>query len=328
MGKTAVLFQIHYFDRWAEKAFRQLQAGAPPHHETVVLLHLPPGMPVPERARRYPHHVVRTPELRALPYPAKVGGNDWNLWHSGHTDLILMHYWRAHPCHERYWAIEYDVRYSGPWRRFFAAFEDDASDLLAPVLIRRSAAPEWLFWPSLISPGQALDDRRSLRSFMPIFRASGRLMHAMDQAYRDGWGGHLECTWATIAAMRGLDVADLGGDGEFVAPRNRGRFYRASPHDMYLAPGTMVFKPVFHRVGSRPDLLWHPVKPFWPLVEARMALLAGRSNVANFLRAYLPWALPSRWRSKGSFSGPRGSKEQAGDRPGFERPPRWRAQRF
>ena len=30
MGKTAVLFQTHYFDRWAERAFRELRADAPP----------------------------------------------------------------------------------------------------------------------------------------------------------------------------------------------------------------------------------------------------------------------------------------------------------
>lgn len=312
MRTTVILFQIHYFDRWAEKAFRELRAHARPYHEFVVLMHLPPGAPVPERVMRYPHHVVRTPELRALPYPAKVGGAAWDLWHDGHTDLITLHYWRAHPSHHRYWVIEYDVRYSSPWRSFFDGFEEDGSDLLAPVILRRRDGPDWVFWPSLAAPDETLDDERTLRSFMPIFRASGRLISAVDQAYRAGWGGHLECTWATIAAVRGFDVADLGGEGEFVSPRNRGRFYHASPHDMYLAPGTMVFKPVFHRVGSRPNMLWHPVKPFWPMVEARKALLAGRSNVAGLLRARLPWLLPARWRQKGAFSFRRRGSAPAG----------------
>lgn len=302
MRTTAVLFQTHFFDRWAEAAFRRLSAHAPSHHQCIVLMHLPAGAPVPDRLRRYSHHVVRTPELREMPYPAKIDGPKWNLWHDGHTDLIPLHLYRARPDFDRYWFVEYDVAYSGPWHRFFAAFEEDESDLLAPVVVRRRDAPEWVFWPSLVTPGEALDDARSLRSFLPIYRASGKMMRAMDEAYRSGWGGHLECTWPTIAMARGLEVADLGGDGEFVAPRNRGRFYRASPHDMYLAPGTMVFKPVFHRVGSRPDLLWHPVKPFWPLIEARQALLAGRSNVADYVRESFPWLLPGRWRKKGGFS--------------------------
>ena len=302
MPTTAVLFQIHYFDRWAERAFRALRAGTPSDHEFVVLLHLAPGAPVPERVRRYPHHIVRTPELRALPYPGKVEGPKWDLWHGGHTDLILMHYWRAHPGHERYWAVEYDVRYTGPWRSFFAAFQDDGSDLLAPMLCRRRDFPEWLFWPSLVSPGAQPSDADAVSSFMPVFRASGRLMRAVDEAYRQGWGGHLECSFATIAAVRGFAVADLGGDGEFTPEARRGRFYSGTVRDVYRAPGTFVFKPTFFRTGSRPGMLWHPVKPFWFGAELRRELLAARSAVAKVIRSRAPWLLPSRWRPPGSFS--------------------------
>lgn len=302
MRTTVVLFQIHYFDRWAERAFRDLRAGAPPRHEFVVLMHLPPGAPVPERVTRYPHHVVRTPELRALPYPAKVGGDDWNLWHAGHTDLITMHYWRAHPDYDRYWSIEYDVRYTGPWRRFFAAFDADESDLLATMICRRSEFPDWLFWPSLVSPGARLSDTDAVSSFMPVFRASGRLMRAMDEAYREGWGGHLECSFATVAAVRGLSMADLGGNTEFTPEARRGRFYSGTVHDLYRAPGTFVFKPTFFRTGSRPDMLWHPVKPFWLGVEVRRELLAARSAIAGAIRKHAAWLLPARWRRPGSFT--------------------------
>lgn len=302
MATTAVLFQIHYFDRWAEKAFRKLRANAPVGFEAVVLMHLAPGTPVPKRVLRYPHHVVRTPELRALPYPAKVGGPGWNLWHAGHTDLILMHYWRAHPDHARYWAVEYDVRYTGPWNRFFAAFQDDPSDLLAPMICRRSHFPEWLFWPSLISPGEAPSDADAVSSFMPLFRASGRLMHAMDEAYQAGWGGHLECSFATIAAVHGFSMADLGGDGEFTPEARRHRFYSGTVRDLYRAPGTFVFKPTFFRTGSRPDMLWHPVKPFWLGVEVRRELLVGRAAVMRLVRRRAAWLLPERWREPGSFS--------------------------
>ena len=311
--KTVVLFQTHFFDRWAAAAFRRLRAGAPPHHDFVVLMHLPPGAPVPARARGVPHHVVRTPELRGMPYPAKVaGGERWNLWHDGHTDLILLHFCRAHPEYERYWSIEYDVAFSGPWRRFFAAYEEDESDLLAPMVCRRRDFPEWLFWPSLVAPGTLPDDRQATSSFMPIFRASGRLVRAVDGAYRGGWGGHAECTWATIAVSRGLGVADLGGDTEFTPERYRGRFYSGTVRDLYRAPGTMVFKPTFHRVGSRPDMLWHPLKPFWFRQELRQALLNGRASVAALLRTWAPWLLLPRWREPGSFSGPRRPRRPTG----------------
>jgi hypothetical protein len=313
MFTTAVLFQTHFFDRWAERAFRGLRAGSPPGYEFVVLIHLPPGAPVPERVLRYPHHVVRTPELRALPYPAKAGGPGWDLWTGGHTDLITMHYWLAHPGRDRYWAIEYDVRYTGPWRRFFDAFERDDSDLLAPLLRRRRDVPGWANWPSLAVPGGEPhpDDEQAVSGFMPIFRASGRLMRAMDEGYREGWGGHIECSFATIAMARGLRVTDFGGDGEFTPERYRGRFYSGTARDVHHAPGTLVFKPTFFRTGSRPDMLWHPVKPFWPGVELRRELRCARATVGRILRARAPRLIPARWRVPGCFTAPRAAQGQA-----------------
>lgn len=302
MRTTAVLFQSHFFDRWAERAFRRLRAGAPAHYEFAVVMHLPPGTPVPQRVKAYPHHIVRTPEMRQLPYPTKVGGPDWDLWRCGHTDLITMHYWRAHPHYDRYWVIEYDVRYSGPWRRFFATFEEDGTDLLAPMLRRRRDAPEWSNWHMLSSPGAPPDDEQAVCSFMPIFRASGRLMRAMDESYREGWGGHIECSFATIATVRGLTVSDLGGHGEFTPEAYRGRIYSGSARDVHHAPGTLVFKPTFFRVGSRPDMLWHPVKPFWFSIELKGELRAARAAVGRLVRTRAPWLVPARWRKPGCFT--------------------------
>ncbi|MFC7691059.1 hypothetical protein ACFQY5_17300 [Paeniroseomonas aquatica] len=140
---------------------------------------------------------------------------------------------------------------------------------------------------------------------MPIFRASGALVRAMDAAYQKGWGGHLECTWATIASMRGLTVADIGAEGEFTAAHNRKRFYFSTPFDMYLWPGSMAFKPTLFRTGSTPDMLWHPVKPFWLWIEVRQTLLIWRSRAASVLRERAPALLPARWRMPGSFSAPK-----------------------
>jgi hypothetical protein len=266
-------------------------------------MHLPPGAPVPARVKCYPHHIVRTPELRSLPYPAKAGGPGWDLWAGGHTDLIAMHYWRARPDYDRYWAIEYDVRYTGPWRRFLSAFEGDDSDLLAPLLRRRSDCREWANWPSLTAPGAPLSDLEAVSSFMPIFRASGRLMRAMDEAYRKGWGGHIECSFATVATVGGLRVTDFGGEGEFTPDAYRGRFYSGTARDVYHAPGTLVFKPTFFRTGSRPDMLWHPVKPFWLGVELRQALREARAAIGRLLRSRAPSLLPARWQVPGCFMG-------------------------
>ncbi|MGG5808735.1 hypothetical protein [Falsiroseomonas sp. CW058] len=270
-GTTALLFQTHFFDAWCERAFRRLASACPPHFRPTVLIHLPPGAPLPERLAKVPHHVVRTPEMRVPAYGAKAHGEPWDLWRGGHTDLILLHYFRAQPDHDRYWIIEYDVRFSGDWARFLSAYEEDDTDLLAPGLIDREADPDWYNWPSIAGP-RDLPAGQQLRAFMPVFRASAAMMRRMDTAYREGWCGHCEGTWPTLAREGGLSFADLGGDGPYTPERYRGRFYSSTPQAVFLAPGTLVFKPAMYRMGRRPDMLWHPVKPFFWRDEVKEGL--------------------------------------------------------
>ncbi len=280
---TALLFQTHFFDRWCAAAFQDLRRACPPQYRPTVLIHLGPGAPIPPLLADVPHHVVRTPEMRLPAYVLKSNGEPWNIWSGGHTDLILLHYWRAHPDHARYWVLEYDVRWSGEWRRFLAAFEDEPADLLCPGIIGRADDPDWYNWPSFTGP-EDLPEERQLRAFLPVFRASAALMRRMDAAYRAGWGGHCECTWPTLAREAGLAVVDLGGDGALTPARYRGRFYSNTPAALYLAPGTLVFKPVLHRMGRKRDMLWHPVKPFSWRAEAREGLRDIRRRIGILVR--------------------------------------------
>jgi hypothetical protein len=300
-GTTAVLFQTHFFDRRCARAFAALARGCAADHRPVVVIHLPPGAPVPPRLRDVPHHVVRTDEMRLPDYGAKTQGAEWSLWNGGHTDLIFLHYARAHPEHARYWMVEYDVRFSGPWRRFLAAYEDDDADLLAPAILPRSADPGWYNWPSLAGP--APDETLQLRAFLPVFRASARLITAVDAAYRAGLTGHCEAIWPSVAQAAGMTIHDLGGDGPFTPDRYRGRFYSSSPLSPDLCPGSFAFKPPLYRPGSRRDMLWHPVKPFFWRVEAKEGLRDIRRRCGILLRSAASWAgisLPAALR-EGAF---------------------------
>jgi hypothetical protein len=282
-SSTVLLFQTHFFDRWCERAWRRIVEGCPPHVTPVVLLHGAPGSEKPARLERVAHHFVTTDQIRYPGYPAKSLGEDWNLWTGGHTDLILLHYYRAHPDFERYWVVEYDVRYSGKWRSLFDTFEADDADLIVPSLLRRRDDPSWYNWPSLTAPEQ-IEEQEALRAFLPIFRASRRLMQAVDQAYRDGWGGHCEATWPTLAQLRGMSLVDPGGHGEFTPERYRGRFYTNDPRHIYITPGTLVFKPALYRTGRKRDMLWHPVKPFFWRSEVREGLRDIKRQAGYVLR--------------------------------------------
>jgi hypothetical protein len=282
-GTTAVLFQTHFFDRWCARAFRDLTDGCPPDHRPVVMIHLAPGAPVPALLQGVPHHVVRTNELRTQDYPTKCGGERWSLWDGGHTDLILLHYYRAHPDHARYWVVEYDVRLTGSWRNFFETYRDDPTDLLAPGIITRPEDPDWYNWPSFRGP-QHLPESAQLRAFLPVFRATAEAMRAVHEAYRGGCGGHCEATWPSLVRAAGLGLADFGGHGPFTPERYRGRFYSATPHAVGLAPGTLVFKPSLYRPGRRRDMLWHPVKPFFWRAEIKEGLRDIRRRAGIALR--------------------------------------------
>ena len=157
----------------------------------------------------------------------------------------------------------------------------------------------WVNWESVQGPAPEEEiERHRTAAFTPLYSASRRAMETMDRAYRDGWGGHLEASWATILSYHGLVLEDLGGRGEFVRPGNEERFYTASPPHAgcdLLCPGTVIAKPAPYRPGTTPNRLYHPVKPFrwWPgvkegLWELRVMQGAQRRRLVTALRRLLP----------------------------------------
>lgn len=300
-ARTVLLFQTHYFDSGAERSFRRLTQQAPPHFDCRVLIHLAPGAPVPPRLSHVPHHLVRTDELRALPYPRKNAamdwtGRPWEMWGGGHCDLIPLHFMRHAPAFDRYWVVEYDVAFTGHWGCFFAAFESSDADLLTACIRSREDDPWWVNWPSLQGrDAEELNDHATA-AFLPVWRASQRLVRAMDEAYMAGFGGHVEATWPTLARACGMVLEDFGGDGPFVREGNRRRFYTASPTtaaQFYLAPGTFIAKPALYRPGSRRDTLWHPVKPWHWRDEIRAGIKEWRVIAGAQRNALRHWL--ARW---------------------------------
>jgi hypothetical protein len=311
---TALLFQTHFFDRGAARLFEKLRRQCPPGFECFVLMHVPPGTPKPPRLASVPHHFVTTPEVRALAYPRKNAerdptGKPWDFWLGGHCDLVAMHFFNAYPEFARYWVVEYDVRFTGNWRTFFDAFEDSRSDFLSTSVRRRRDNPVWVNWASVQGPApEEAIERHRVGAFTPLYRASRRAMETMDTAYRAGWGGHLEASWATILDFHGCSLEDIGGDGEFVRRGNRHRFYTAAKPNArcdLLAPGTVMAKPPMFRPGSTPDRLYHPVKPFkiWPetkqaLWELRVWQGARRRELVAWLRGLGGAARPVKPRGR------------------------------
>lgn len=259
---TAILLQTHTFDAQVRRLHAALQRACGPDRTLFVLMHVPPGTRKPATLDGVATHFVTTPEVRAADFPGKSAGEPWTIWGGGHTDLIAMHFARQHRTFEHYWVIEYDVRLTGRWRKFFDHFANSPADLLATTVRSFESHPGWPWWDSATDPsGQRVAKAGMLCAFMPIFRFSRAAAQEMERRYQEGWSGHTELTWPSYLNDAGLVVEDLGGNGTHVSPRNRGRFYRNRPYTHYLGPGSLVWRPAKLSAGLWPNRLYHPIKP-------------------------------------------------------------------
>jgi|AGTN01.1.fsa_nt_gi hypothetical protein len=225
-------------------------------------------------------------DLRALDYPVKgrrIRDKD--------IELFSFTFWKAHPEYGRLWVVEYDVAFTGRWSDLFDHFAGSDAALLATSIHRWSVNPHWPNWPSVAPPdGRTPDLSRFVRAFMPLYRMSTAGYAVLDKAYRAGWDGFYEGIVPRILLDAGLAVEDIGGDGEFVRPGNRNRFYSSTPSDNTLSPGSFVFRPITAQPGPQPGRLWHPVKPpqsshrtGWPIKRREQIVHRARTLVLHSL---------------------------------------------
>ena len=265
-SNTVVLYMTHLYDNVIAEEYERLRCQCEPRHDVRLLYDASSRRA--RRARRRPDAFgFRARQAlerfgRHFTEPQAKG-----LW-PGSSDLALMTYALDQPAYEFYWLIEHDVRFTGPWNCLFDVFADNQADLLTTTIRRRSEQPDWRWWSTLVAPDVELSVDEQIRCFMPVLRISRRAIEVLLAAYRQGWQGHYECTVPTILGKHGMTIEDIGGDGAFVSADNVNRFYRNTPDNPQLTPGTFVWRPILERAGDEPNKLWHPVKPsrrsIWP----------------------------------------------------------------
>jgi hypothetical protein len=193
-----------------------------------------------------------------LPYFEKHKQHPGTFW-PRNIDLPLMWFFRLQPQYDYYWLMEYDVRLTGSWVEFFRHFATSNSDLLATTIFDYDIRPKWRYWETLKSP-QPIPHKDRVRALFPLYRVSGRALRALHLAYCDGWSGHYEVTIPTLLKTQGFPLEDIGGDGAYVAPNNRNRFYRNNPGIAGLAPGTLTVAANQISDSYPQNMLWHPIK--------------------------------------------------------------------
>jgi hypothetical protein len=257
-SSRAVLYITHFVDETVETEFRKLHADLRERADALVLFNTPDRARVPERLEALPNFVTIESELMKLPFVEKLKLD----LHGYNMDLPVIAFFQANPHYQYYWVIEYDVRFSGDWRRLLEGFEASEADLLCTNLYRFSVNPTWhRRYPAMPPAGQSVRDEERVHAFLPIYRISAGALTRLVEAYKEGWSGLYEATVPTILERAGYTLEDFGGDGEFVRQGNRNKYYLSSHRTQSMSPGTFVFRPVFLSPGRRPNTLWHPVKP-------------------------------------------------------------------
>jgi hypothetical protein len=287
--KTAVLVLSHVLDKYVSAALQEIKEECAEQYDVVFLCDNSIGAFDSYKNDR-DYFLFTMDDLKSLDYPGKSAvvyrkeNRKANPYHKnfnfvpGSTDLPVLHYYGNNPGYDYYWIVEYDVRYSGSWRDFFSGFANSEADLLGTTLTRYRDVPDWFHWPSLDLLDRPARQDTYLRGFFPVYRLSNRALARLDRDYRTGVKGHYECLVPTVLFRAGLTIEDVGGDGEFVRPENRNRFYRNTPAAKTLSPGSFVFRPVMARAGKEENILWHPVKhiPAWRRAARWAARLIGR----------------------------------------------------
>ncbi len=301
--QDCIAFICHVLDAPVRAVFERIRREAPPDMEVRFVLS--GEQPVSQSAGTLEESLVRISreDLFGLGYPVKCEPADWEM--AGNLDLVFLEFARRHPQADRIWFIEYDVHWEGNWRVLFERFRDSDAGLLATTISRIDQVPHKLAkltYPRLVlPPGMVWSDAQAIKAFLPICRLSRAALGALDRAYRNGLGGHYEITVPSIAAHAGLVVEDIGGNGIFVRPENRNRFYFARGGTSSHSPGSFVFRPA-PRVLPRRNTLWHPVKPgsvpLWhPLRDTGSPL---KTMVERFKPVVWGWVIrlwfATRWR--------------------------------
>ena len=287
---TCIAFNCHVATAEVRASFERLRREAPADFDVFFLLS---NDQVLGPADGFDGMVqVTLSEILAPDYPLKCQTAGWEM--AGNFDLVFLEFARRHASYTHYWFVEYDVHWEGNWSVFFERFRASKAAVIATSLSPIADMPHklaGLSYPRLVIPpalGQV--EAECLKGFLPLCRLSRTLLETLHGAYASGLGGHYEITVPSVAVWAGLAIEDIGGNGVFVRPENRNRFYFANPGSYSHSPGSFVFRPV-QTVLRRRNTLWHPVKPSG--VPAWHPLRLG----GNPVKALLERVKPGIWRA-------------------------------
>lgn len=176
------------------------------------------------------------------------------LWESlvpGNNHFPLLQFFLTNSAFDFYWYIEHDIHFNGDWKYLIKTFNRINDDFISSYIEQYEDNPDWPWWETLYHPVKSIAIDKRIRSFNPVYRISNLALHFLDKQMNSGWAGHHEVLIPTLLYHNDFKISDFGGDGKFVRPDFKNKFYTSD---------TMRWRPIFTQPGKQKNMLYHPVK--------------------------------------------------------------------
>ena len=243
--KQAVLYLTNKSNEWTLSAFHALEQSLQGKADVYFAYHQQ-GDVLPVSLQNIENQFVFTSDiLSELGYTPIEEGK----LVPGSNHFPLLKFFKENQGYDYYWLVEDDVRFSGEWKEFFGSFASCTSDFLSSVIETKAENPNWYWWTSLKTGNEVIAEEKLLKSFNPIYRLSRQALACIDAYLIIGWMGHHEVLLPTLLYNEGFLLEDFGGEGTFVRPENKAKFYDDT---------SMRIAPVLP--DDRKNYLFHPVK--------------------------------------------------------------------
>ena len=253
--KTAFLLVTHILSKSVIGEFRKRVQASEGLGDCFIVFHRDESYLPPAELQLYPHLVVSNRDLADNGLHTLLK----NQLVPGSNHFLPIYFAEKYTQYDFYFVIEYDVRFTGDWRKVFEYLADKEEDFFTCHIRRHACEPDWPWWASISHPAEKIETDKLIRSFNPIYRISRDALKYIGDCHRDGWKGHHEVLLPTLLS-REFTIRDFGGGGEFVHVEDIGKFYRDSS-GFKLEDGSVRWRPSHALICLQPrNLLVHPVK--------------------------------------------------------------------
>jgi hypothetical protein len=256
--RQVILLATHIVNEAVLHLYAELKAGLSPADDLYLLIHHEEEwkgiLQLPEDVSHYSFNIDSLNALRYTPIKETIV--------PGSNHFPVLQFYLEHPAYDYYWNIEYDVAFTGRWKKLFTTCLSINTDFMTCHIRYYDEDLLWPWWNSL-KTNIPVSRASLLRSFNPIYRISPKALSFLDRFLKEeGNSGHHEVLLPTVLHFSGFKIADFGGNGKFVPEGFHNRFYIDEENNFQEKknPATMRYRPIFRVPGTEKNKLYHPIK--------------------------------------------------------------------